>query len=62
MSHAVHCDVENEHRFVEEWQDQAALQTYFKVPASRQYAKMELGASAAEPPKLEVYEASRLSA
>ena len=60
-SHAVHIDAENPSRlvFVEEWQDQAALQAHFLVPASRAFGKA-LAELAAEPPRLAVYEATKV--
>lgn len=63
ISHAVHVDTENPNRlvFVEEWQDQAALQAHFRVPASRAFAAA-LAERASELPRLAVYEASKLKA
>ena len=60
-NHAVHIDAENPNRlvFVEEWQDQAALQAHFQVPASRAFGKA-LAQLASEPPRLAVYEANRV--
>lgn len=59
LSHAVHQDTENPNRlvFVEEWQDQAALQQHFLVPASRAFAKA-LATLASEPPRMALYEAT----
>jgi len=61
LSHAVHRDTENPNRlvFVEEWQDQAALQQHFRVPASRAFGKA-LALLASEPPGLTIYEATRV--
>lgn len=61
VSHAVHRDAEDPLRlvFVEEWADQAALQQHFQVPASRSFVKA-LGALAAEPPRMAIYEATRV--
>lgn len=61
ISHAVHIDAENPSRlvFVEEWEDQSALQAHFLVPASRAFSKA-LGSLASEPPQLAVYEASQV--
>lgn len=59
LAHAVHQDVENLLRlvFIEEWADRAALAAHFEVPASRAFAKA-VTALAAEPPALNVYEAT----
>lgn len=59
LSHAVHHDTENPNRlvFVEEWQDQAALNLHFEVPASREFAKA-LAGLATEPPRMVCYEAA----
>ena len=61
LQHAVHHDAENPNRlvFVEEWEDQAALTAHFKVPASRAFAKA-LAALASEPPRMALYEASKV--
>jgi quinol monooxygenase YgiN len=61
LSHAVHQDTENPQRlvFVEQWADSAALAKHFQVPASRSFVKA-LSALASEPPKLEMYEASKI--
>ena len=60
LAHAVHVDGENPSRlvFVEEWADMAALQQHFRVPESRAFAKA-LGALAAEPPGMTLYQADR---
>lgn len=59
LAHAVHQDCENPMRlvFFEEWADHAALAQHFQLPASRLFAK-EAFALAAEPPKIEIYEAA----
>jgi quinol monooxygenase YgiN len=61
ISHAVHRDAEDPLRlvFVEEWADRAALEAHFAVPASRAFAKAA-GALAAEPPTMNLYDATRL--
>jgi len=62
IAHAVHRDVENPLRlvFVEQWSDLAALQQHFKVPASRMFARA-LGALAAQPPALAIYDAQQVA-
>jgi len=61
LLHSVHEDVENPNRFVflEHWADRAALDAHFRVPASGEFAK-RLGALAAAPPTLEIYDATPL--
>ena len=61
ISHAVHVDCENPLRlvFIEQWVDRAVLAAYFVVPASRNFVRA-LGALAAGPPTIEIYEAARL--
>jgi len=61
ISHAVHVDCENPLRlvFIEQWADRAALAAHFAVPASRNFVRA-LGALAAGPPTLEIYDARRL--
>ncbi|NRF72496.1 antibiotic biosynthesis monooxygenase [Aquincola sp. S2] len=58
ISHAVHIDVDNSNRlvFVEEWDNELALQQHFKVPESRAFVK-ELAGLVTEPPRMVVYEA-----
>lgn len=58
IGHAVHQDAENPLRlvFVEQWQDLAALQQHFMVPASRQFAKA-LAGMVSSAPTISVYEA-----
>ena len=60
-SHAVHIDAENPSRlvFIEEWIDQAALQAHFQVPTSRAFGKA-LAELPSEPPRLAVYEATKV--
>jgi quinol monooxygenase YgiN len=62
ISHAVHQDVENPARlvFVEEWTDKAALEAHFTAPASRAFAKA-ISKLAVEAPKLNIFEATRVS-
>jgi quinol monooxygenase YgiN len=62
ISHTVHRDVENPARlvFVEEWSDEAALAAHFAVPASRAFAKA-ISELAVEAPKLNIFEARRIS-
>lgn len=59
LAHGVHRDAENPARlvFVEHWVDRAALLAHFAVPASRAFVKAA-GALAAEPPTLEIFDAS----
>ncbi|TXH89557.1 MAG: antibiotic biosynthesis monooxygenase [Rhodoferax sp.] len=61
ISHAVHVDCENPNRlvFVEEWADEASLQTHFKVPASRQFVAA-LSQCAAQPPEMALYQAEKV--
>jgi len=61
LLHSVHHDVENPNRlvFLEHWADRDALDTHFRVPASGAFAK-SLGALAAVPPTLEIYDATPL--
>ena len=62
ISHAVHQDAENPQRlvFIEEWSDRAALAAHFALPASRAFAKA-VGALAAAPPTIHVFEAERIA-
>jgi quinol monooxygenase YgiN len=59
ISHAVHRDVEDEHRlvFVEQWADAAALKAHFAVPESRAFVGT-LGALCVSRPEMAIYEAS----
>ena len=61
VAHAVHRDAENPLRlvFVEEWKDRESLQAHFAVPASRAFVK-SVGALAAGPPQMNLYDASPL--
>ena len=61
LAHAVHQDVENPLRlvFVEEWSDRKALAAHFAMPASRAFVKAA-SPLAAEPPKMNIYEASAI--
>ena len=62
ITHAVYLDPEDPRRlvFVEQWVDQAALARHFAVPASRDFVR-SLGALAAEPPSMSIFEAERVS-
>ena len=57
VSHAVHQDVEDPNRllFFERWQDRAALNAHFAVPASIAFAQALRGLSPARP-ELAVHE------
>ena len=59
LRHGVHRDVEDPMRlvFVEQWEDRAALDAHFAVPASGQFVTA-VAALAVEPPVLEIWEAS----
>src|SRR6185312_15123761 len=61
LLHSVHQDVEDANRvvFLEHWADRDALMAHFRVAASRSFAK-SLGALAAEPPAMEIYEATTI--
>ena len=61
LLHSVHQDVEDPDRvvFLEHWSDREALNAHFGVPASIEFVTA-LGPLAAEPPTLEVYEATQL--
>ncbi len=61
LTHAVHQDAENSLRlvFVEEWSDRKALTAHFTLPASRAFVKA-VSPLAAEPPKMNIYEASAI--
>ena len=62
QAHAVHRDAENPLRlvFFEEWADRASLSAHFAVQASRAFAR-SVGALAAEPPTLTVYDATPIT-
>ena len=61
VAHAVHQDAENPLHlvFVEEWSDRIALAAHFAEPASRAFVKAA-SKLAAEPPKMNIYEASTI--
>jgi quinol monooxygenase YgiN len=61
LHHAVHRDLEDEHRlvFVEHWTDRAAVEAHFAVPASIDFV-MALSALAAASPTIEIYDATRV--
>jgi quinol monooxygenase YgiN len=60
VAHAVHQDAENPLRlvFVEEWSDRAAVAAHFLVPASLAFVKAA-SLLAAEPPKMNIYDATK---
>jgi quinol monooxygenase YgiN len=62
LLHSVHHDVEYPNRlvFLEHWADRDALTAHFHVPASGQFARA-LGELAAEPPRIDIYDAEALS-
>ena len=57
LMHAVHQDAEDPQRlvFVEQWADEAALRTHFKVPASRDFVD-SLAHLCATPPRIDIYD------
>jgi quinol monooxygenase YgiN len=59
LLHSVHQDVEDPHRvvFLEHWADKAALAAHFQVAASLEFVNA-VGALAASPPTIEIYEAA----
>ncbi len=59
LAHAVHQDAENPLRlvFLEEWTDRASLAAHFAVPASREFVKT-IREMAAEPPQMNIYDAT----
>jgi quinol monooxygenase YgiN len=61
LHHSVHRDVEDPFRavFLELWADRASLAAHFSVPASLEFVTA-VGALAADPPVLDVYEAARI--
>lgn len=61
ISHAVFRDTEEPLRlqFVERWEDMAALQVHFAVPASGEMVRA-LAALCSEPPTMQIYEASEV--
>jgi quinol monooxygenase YgiN len=58
LLHSVHHDVEDPLTlvFLEYWQDRAALDAHFRVPASAEFVTA-VTALAAEPPTMQIYEA-----
>jgi len=60
ISHAVHRDVEDEHRlvFFERWADRASLDDHFRVPASADFVRT-VTRLAVQPPTMVIYEATR---
>ncbi|MEY2454449.1 MAG: hypothetical protein QOD92_4023 [Acidimicrobiaceae bacterium] len=61
LLHSVHHDVEDPLRlvFLEHWEDRAALDAHFGVPASGEFVTA-LAALATEPPSIEIYDAERV--
>lgn len=61
ITHAVYQDTQNPSRlvFIEQWQDQPAIEAHFKVPASRAFAKA-LTALAVERPDMALFEAAAI--
>jgi quinol monooxygenase YgiN len=59
ITHAVYQDTQHPSRlvFVEQWQDQPAIEAHFKVPESRAFAKA-LAALAIERPDMALFEAA----
>ncbi len=62
LLHSVHRDVEDANTlvFLEQWEDDAALQAHFAVPESHAFVTA-LSELAAEPPSMDLYEASPTS-
>lgn len=62
-SHEVSRDVQQPLRFVfvERWSDMAALQTHFRVEASRRFAQ-SMASLCQEPPQIDIYEALAVTA
>ena len=58
LLHSVHHDVEDPLTlvFLEHWEDRAALDEHFRVPASSEFVAA-IAALAAEPPTMQIYEA-----
>jgi len=58
LLHSIHRDVENPLRvvFIEQWEDPAALQAHFHVPASGEFVREARGL-ALHPPELSIFEA-----
>ena len=61
LRHDAHIDAEHPQRivFYEEWQDMAAVQAHFAVPASRSFVE-SLAALASAPPDMQMFEATRI--
>jgi quinol monooxygenase YgiN len=61
IEHGVAADVNDALRlvFFERWEDRAALDAHFKVPASREFVA-KAAKLAARPPEIAIYEASEL--
>ena len=61
LEHGVAADVNDGLRlvFFERWEDRAALDAHFKVPASREFVA-RAAKLAARPPEIAVYEASEV--
>jgi quinol monooxygenase YgiN len=59
LLHSVHRDVEDPNTlvFLEQWEDDAALQAHFAVPESLAFVTA-LSEVAAKPPSMDLYEAS----
>jgi quinol monooxygenase YgiN len=58
LLHSIHRDVENELRvvFIEQWEDAEALETHFRVPASREFVR-EAAGLALRPPEMSIFAA-----
>jgi quinol monooxygenase YgiN len=58
LLHSIHRDVENELRvvFIEQWEDAAALEAHFNVPASGEFVR-EAAGLALHPPEISIFEA-----
>jgi quinol monooxygenase YgiN len=58
LLHSIHRDVENELRvvFIEQWEDAAALEAHFHVPASGEFVR-EAASLALRPPEMSIFEA-----
>ncbi len=58
LLHSIHRDVENDLRvvFLEQWEDAEALETHFRVPASREFVR-EAAGLALRPPEMSIFAA-----
>src|ERR1700691_4663766 len=58
LLHSIHRDVENELRvlFIEQWEDAAALEAHFHVPASGEFVR-EAAGLALRTPEISIFEA-----